>query len=101
MSGVGGAGAATLGFPAWVWLDGQEYPCQLQADFAGRERILGRDVLNSLDILFRGPAGEVIVNQLRRLTSLPISSERSASSGASDLLPMLTQTGPMAVDLLC
>ena len=45
-----------------VRLDGQEYPCQLQADFAGQERILGRDVLNRLEILFRGPAGEVIVN---------------------------------------
>jgi hypothetical protein len=62
MSGIGGPGATTLGFPAWVWLDGQEYPCQLQADFAGQERILGRDVLNRLDILFRGPAGEVVVN---------------------------------------
>jgi hypothetical protein len=31
MSGIGGPGAATIGFPAWVWLDGQEYPCQLQA----------------------------------------------------------------------
>ena len=62
MSGIGGAGAATIAFPAWVWLDGQEYPCQLQADFAGHERILGRDVLNRLEILFRGPVGEVIVN---------------------------------------
>ena len=62
MGGVGGVGAATLGFPAWVWLDGQEHPCQLQADFAGQERILGRDVLNRLEILFRGPVGEVIVN---------------------------------------
>ena len=53
---------AIVTFLIWVWLDGQEYPCQLQADFAGRERILGRDVLNRLEILFRGPAGEVIVN---------------------------------------
>jgi hypothetical protein len=34
----------------------------LQADFVGQERILGRDVLNRLDVLFRGPAGEVVVN---------------------------------------
>jgi hypothetical protein len=27
-----------------------------------RERILGRDVLNRLEILFRGPTGEVVVN---------------------------------------
>jgi hypothetical protein len=62
ISGVGGAGAATIGFPAWVWLDDLEYPCQLQADFVGGERILGRDVLNRLDVLFRGPAREVVIN---------------------------------------
>jgi hypothetical protein len=62
ISGVAGGRAVTIGFLIWVWLDGQEYPCQLQADFGGRERILGRDVLNRLDILFRGPSHEVIVN---------------------------------------
>ena len=42
MSGIGGAAAATIGFPAWVWLDGREYPCQLQADFAaGNESSAG------------------------------------------------------------
>ena len=62
ISGVAGGIATTMGFLIWVCLDGQEYPCQLQADFAGQERILGRDVLNRLEILFRGPAGEIIVN---------------------------------------
>lgn len=62
MSGVAGSSATTLGFLAWVHLDGKEYPCQLHADFTGNERILGRDVLNSLEVLFRGPSGEVIVN---------------------------------------
>lgn len=62
ITGVAGGTMATVGFLIWVWLDGQEYPCQLQADFQGRERILGRDVLNRLEILFRGPSGEVIVN---------------------------------------
>ncbi len=62
ISGVGGSSAATLAFLVWVWLDGREYPCRLQADFTGGERILGRDVLNRVDILFRGPAGEVVVN---------------------------------------
>jgi hypothetical protein len=62
LSGVAGGSATTLGFLIWVHLDGQEYQCQLHVDFAGKERILGRDVLNSLDILFRGPAGEVVVN---------------------------------------
>jgi hypothetical protein len=62
ISGVAGGMAVTIGFLIWVWLDGQEYPCQLQADLGGHERILGRDVLNRLEILFRGPTGEVIVN---------------------------------------
>jgi len=62
ISGVAGSSAATLAFQVWVLLDGQEYACRLQADFVGSERILGRDVLNRLEILFRGPAGEVVVN---------------------------------------
>jgi hypothetical protein len=62
ISGVAGSSAATLDFQIWAWLDGREYPCRLQADFVGKERILGRDVLNQLEILFRGPAGEVVVN---------------------------------------
>ena len=62
ISGVAGGMAVTMGFLIWVWLDGREYPCQLQADFTGQERILGRDVLNRLEILFRGPTGEVVVN---------------------------------------
>ena len=62
IGGVAGASVGTLAFQIWAWLDGQEYPCRLQADFVGSERILGRDVLNRLEILFRGPVGEVIVN---------------------------------------
>jgi predicted aspartyl protease len=62
MGGVAGSSTATLAFLVWAWLDGQEYPCRLQADFVGNERILGRDVLNRLEILFRGPVGEVVVN---------------------------------------
>jgi hypothetical protein len=62
MSGVAGGSATTLGFLVWVYLDGNEYQCQLQADFVGNERILGRDVLNSLDVMFRGPSREVIVS---------------------------------------
>jgi hypothetical protein len=34
----------------------------MQTDFVGSEHVLGRDVLNRLEILFRGPVGEVIVN---------------------------------------
>jgi hypothetical protein len=62
MSGVTGGSTPTLGFLAWVQLDGTEYECQLHANFMGNERILGRDVLNSLEVLFRGPSGEVVVN---------------------------------------
>ena len=62
MGGVAGGSAATLLFRVWVHVDGQEYPCRLQADFVGDERILGRDVLNRLDVLFRGTAGEVVIN---------------------------------------
>ena len=62
LSGVAGSSSATLAFLIWTELDGQEYPCRLQADFVGRERILGRDVLNRLEILFRGPVAEVVIN---------------------------------------
>jgi hypothetical protein len=62
IGGVAGSSAATLAFRVWALLDGQDYPCRLQADFVGNDRILGRDVLNRLEILFRGPANEVVVN---------------------------------------
>jgi hypothetical protein len=62
LSGVAGSSTATLAFLIWACVDGQEYPCRLQADFVGSERILGRDVLNRLEILFRGPSSEVVVN---------------------------------------
>ena len=62
IGGVTGGSAATLAFRIWVRLDGQDYPCRLQADFHGSERILGRDVMNRLEILFCGPAAEVVVN---------------------------------------
>jgi hypothetical protein len=62
MGGVGETAIATVVFQAWVHLDGTDYPCRLQADFTGHERILGRDVLNRLEVLFRGPAREVVLN---------------------------------------
>jgi hypothetical protein len=62
IGGVGGSSAATLVFSVWIGLDGNEYSCRLQADPLSNERILGRDVLNRLEVLFRGPAGEVVVN---------------------------------------
>ena len=62
MGGVGTTSIPTIIFQAWVHLDGKDYPCRLQADFTGHERIVGRDVLNALDVLFLGLAREVIVN---------------------------------------
>jgi hypothetical protein len=62
MAGVGSTFKGTFVFNIWVHLDGQEYRCRVHADLSGRERIMGRDVLNKLEILFRGPAGEVVVN---------------------------------------
>jgi hypothetical protein len=62
LGGVGATTAPTVVFAAWARLDGQDYPCRLHADFTGQERILGRDVLNRMDVLFRGPAQEVAVN---------------------------------------
>ena len=62
IGGVGTTAAPTILFAVWAHLDRQTYPCRLQADFTGAERILGRDVLNRLDILFRGPQREVVIN---------------------------------------
>jgi hypothetical protein len=62
LQGVGGATIRTLAFTVWVSLDDQEIDCRLHADFGGHERILGRDVLNRLNVLFRGPAREVVIN---------------------------------------
>jgi len=50
ISGIAGGSTATLAFLIWAQLDGHEYPCRLQADFGGAERILGRDVLNRLEL---------------------------------------------------
>jgi hypothetical protein len=61
-AGVAGGSAASIAFQIWARCDGQDYQCRLQADFSGTERILGRDILNRLDILFRGVVGEVVIN---------------------------------------
>lgn len=62
IGGVGGWATPTIAFRLWVQINGREYPCRIHVDFVGAERILGRDVLNRLEILFRGPANEVVVN---------------------------------------
>ncbi len=60
LRGVAGGSAATFRYSLWLHLDGLEVPCQLHVDPIGHERLLGRDVLNSFDVLFRGPSGEVV-----------------------------------------
>jgi len=62
MGGVGGTRVTTMIFDVFAWVDGCGYPCRLQVDFQGSERILGRDVLNRMDVLFRGSTSEVVIN---------------------------------------
>lgn len=62
MTGIGGRVIQTFQYSILIVLDGAEYVCRLQVDASGNERILGRDVLNSMDVLFRGPAAEVVMN---------------------------------------
>ena len=62
IAGVGGGRAATLQYDLWACLDDQEHPCRLHIDVNGRERLLGRDVMNRMVVTFDGPAGEVVVN---------------------------------------
>jgi hypothetical protein len=42
-------------------IDGTRYAALIQPISAGRERIVGRDVLNQQRVLFNGPAGQVVV----------------------------------------
>jgi hypothetical protein len=62
LGGITGGVTATLAFGVWARIDGQQFQCSLHADFTGADRILGRDVLNRLDVMFRGPSGEVVIN---------------------------------------
>lgn len=62
MRGVGAIAQPSMLVAAWVYLDGSDYPCHIQVDFLGLDRILGREVLNEMEVLFRGPAREVVIN---------------------------------------
>lgn len=62
LTGVAGGEAESMEFGVWVFLDGQEYPCRLQVDFHFDDRLLGRDVLNHMDVLFRGTKQRVVFN---------------------------------------
>jgi predicted aspartyl protease len=60
--GVVGASITTLFYRGKVEMDGRIYSALIQPIPSGKERILGRDVLNQQRVLFDGPAGEVVVN---------------------------------------
>jgi hypothetical protein len=62
LGGVGQTSAPSVVFGVWAHVDGNVYGCRLHADLTGNERILGRDVLNRIDVLFRGLAREVVIN---------------------------------------
>jgi predicted aspartyl protease len=62
ITGVTGSSVRTIGSSIWVTLDGTNHECEFTVDFTGNERILGRNVLNRMDILFRGPNAEIVIN---------------------------------------
>jgi predicted aspartyl protease len=57
-----GGSVTALFYRAKVEIDGRRYSALIQPVPAGRERIVGRDVLNQQRVLFDGPASQVIVN---------------------------------------
>ncbi len=62
LGGVGQLSTATVAFAAWACIENTAHPCRIHGEVGGRERILGRDVLNRIDVLFRATTGEVILN---------------------------------------
>jgi hypothetical protein len=60
--GVVGPGVTTLFYRGKVEMDGRHYSALIQPVPNGRERILGRDVLNQQRVLFDGPAGQVVLD---------------------------------------
>jgi predicted aspartyl protease len=60
--GVVGGTVTSLFYRAKVEIDGRRYAALIQPIPAGRERILGRDVLNQQRVLFDGPARQVVVD---------------------------------------
>jgi hypothetical protein len=60
--GVTGAAVASMFYRGKVEMDGRRFPALVQPVTAGRERIIGRDVLNQQRVLFDGPAAQVIVD---------------------------------------
>lgn len=62
MTGVASGSTRSLAFNVCVYIDGSEHRCRLHADFSGSDRILGRDALNRMEITFRGPSAEIVIN---------------------------------------
>ena len=60
--GILGGSAATLIYRARAEIAGTRVAALVQPVADGKERIVGRDVLNQLRILFDGPAAEVVVD---------------------------------------
>lgn len=60
--GVVGGSVTAIFYRAKVEIDGRRYSALIQPVAAGRERIVGRDVLNQQRVLFDGPAGQVVVD---------------------------------------
>ena len=61
-SGVVGSSVTTLIYRAKAEIDGNRYPALIQPVPGGQERIVGRDVLNRLRVLFDGPRAQLIVD---------------------------------------
>ncbi len=61
-SGVVGRGVTTLIYRAKVEIDGNRYAALIQPIAGGQERIVGREVLNQLRVLFDGPSARVVVD---------------------------------------
>jgi predicted aspartyl protease len=60
--GVAATRIATVFYRAKVEIDGQRYSALIQPMPGGRERIVGRDVLNQQRVLFDRPAKQVVVD---------------------------------------
>ena len=61
-TGVLGPSVTTLFYRGKVEIDGHRYAALIQSTPSGQERIIGRDVLNEMRILFDGPSKQVVVD---------------------------------------
>src|SRR5262249_40758451 len=60
--GAVGSTAPTVIYHGKAEIDGSRFPALIQPVPGSHERIVGRDVLNQLRVLFDGPSGQVVVN---------------------------------------